>query len=98
MVALTVTNPSQTDSRMKRPPINHHCLTNPVDKYIINNIFSSLTLLQQHRLMVQQIKRQLDKDTNLLIERKDDASLYHILFSDALHLKQMQQKQNPAFF
>jgi len=49
------------------------CLTNPVDKYIVNNIFSSLTLLQQHRLMAQQIERQLDKDTNFLIERKGDA-------------------------
>jgi len=73
-------------------------LTNPVDKYIANNIFSSLTLLQQHRLMAQQIERQLDKDTNFLIERKGDTPLYHILFPNAPHPQQTQQKQNPAFF
>jgi len=47
--------------------------------------------------MAQQIERQLDKDTNFLIERKGDAPLYHILFPDAPRPKQMQQKQNPAF-
>jgi len=78
-------------------PIIIDRLTNPVDKYIANNIFSSLTLLQQHRLMAQQIERQLDKDTNFLIERKRNAPLYHILFPDAPRPKQMQQKQNPAF-
>ena len=73
-----------------QPIIIDH-LTNPVDKYITNNIFSSLTLLQ-HRLMVQQIERQLDKDTNFLIERKGNAPLYHILFPDA-----PRPKQNPTF-
>jgi len=68
-------------------------LTNPVDKYITNHIFS-LTLLQQHWLMVQQIKRQLDNDTNFLIERKGNALLYHILFPNAPRLKQTQWKQN----
>jgi len=47
--------------------------------------------------MVQQIKRQLDKDTDFLIKRKSDAPLYHILFSDASRPKQTQWKQNPAF-
>jgi len=32
-------------------------LTNSIDKYIANNIFSFLILLQQLRLMAQQIKR-----------------------------------------
>jgi len=72
-------------------------ITNPVDKYIANNIFSFFTLLQQHRLMAQQIKRQLDKDTSFLIERKGDAPLYHILFPDTPCSKQTQKKQNPAF-
>ena len=77
-------------------PIIIDRLTNPVDKYIANNIFSSLTLLQQHRLMAQQIKRQLDNDTNFLIEKKGDASLYHIPFLNAPHPKQTQWKQNPV--
>ena len=47
--------------------------------------------------MAQQIKRQLNKDTNLLIERKGDTPLYHILFPDTPCPKQTQQKQNPAF-
>ena len=80
-----------------QPIIVDH-LTNPINKYIINNIFSSLTLLQQHWLMAQQIERQLDKDTNLFIKRKGDALLYHILFPNAPGPKQTQWKQNPAFF
>ena len=48
--------------------------------------------------MAQQIKRQLNEDTNFLIERKGDAPLYHILFPDAPCPKQTQQKQNPTFF
>jgi len=97
-------DPEQQQTRLKQileckdlQPIIINRLTNPVDKYIINNIFSSLTLLQQHRLMAQQIERQLDKDTNFLIKRKGNAPLYHILFPDTPRPKQMQQKQNPAF-
>jgi len=74
-------------------PIIIDRLTNPVNKYIANNIFSSLILLQQHRLMAQKIERQLDKDLNLFIKRKSNALLYHILFPNP---KQMQQKQNPV--
>jgi len=73
-------------------PIIVDRLTNPVDKYIANNIFSSLTLLQQHRLMAQQIERQLDKETNLLIERKDNAPLYHILFPNTPCPKQTHKQ------
>ena len=98
-------DPEQRRTRLKQilkykdlQPIIMSRLTNPVDKYIVNNIFSSLTLLQQHRLMAQQIERQLDKDTNFLIERKGDAPIYHILFPDAPRPKQTQQKQNPDLF
>jgi len=72
-----------------QPIIIDH-LTNPINKYITNNIFSTLTLLQQHQLMAQQIKRQLDNNTNFLIKKKGDALLYHILFSDASCPKQTQ--------
>jgi len=47
--------------------------------------------------MARQIERQLDKDTNFLIERKGDAPLYHILFPDTPRPKQTQQKQSPTF-
>jgi len=79
-VLVTAVDPKKQQTRLKQILeckdlqliiVDH--LTNPVDKYIANNIFSSLTLLQQHQLIAQQIKRQLDKDTNLLIERKGDA-------------------------
>ena len=46
--------------------------------------------------MIQQIERWLNNDTNLLIEKKGDAPLNHILFPDAPCPKQTQQKQNPA--
>jgi len=76
--ARSTVNPAQWWTCLKQileqkdlQPIIVDRLTNPIDKYITNNIFSSLTLLQQHQLMVQQIKRQLDKDTDFLIERKD---------------------------
>jgi len=97
--ARSAVDPEQRQIRLKQileckdlQPIVINRLTNPVDKYIVNNIFSSLTLLQQHRLMAQQIERQLDKDTNFLIERKGNAPLYHILFPDA-----PSPKQNPTF-
>jgi len=48
--------------------------------------------------MAQQIERQLNEDTNFLMERKGDAPLYHILFPDTPRPKQTQQKQNPTSF
>jgi len=80
--ARSAVDPKQWQTHLKQileckdlQPIIIDRLTNPIDKYIANNIFSSLTLLQQHQLMAQQIKRQLDKDINFLIKRQGDAPL-----------------------
>jgi len=78
-------------------PIILDRLKNPVDKHIVDDIFSSLSLLEQHRLMIQQIEKRLNSDTDFLIERKRDAPLHHILFPNTARSTQTRRKPAPAF-
>jgi len=79
-----------------QPIILDH-LKNSVDKHIVDDIFSSLSLLEQHRLMIQQIEKRLNSDTDFLIERKGDAPLHHILFPNTARPTQTRRKSTPAF-